>query len=176
MATLSSKQITAATISAETITAERLTVPREWSLIVPGQPVPWTGKQSNPKTGNRFVPAKQAAHAGKIIDAWERSGLAGPGLCGHEALELSCVFFVQRPKGHYGTGRNFNVIKPQFVHVRPTGRPDFSNLVKMVEDALTSHAWKDDDQIVGHYEPMGKFYTEALDEQPRTVIRIRLLS
>lgn len=142
-------------------------------LVIPGPPVPWAGKQTNPKTGDRFVPGRQSAHAGKIIDAWERSGLAGPGLRGDEALLLSCEFYVQRPKYHFGTGRNSAVIKEQFLRARPTGKPDFSNLVKMVEDALTSHAWKDDDQVVGHYAPIGKFFTGSLEEQPRSVIRIK---
>jgi Holliday junction resolvase RusA-like endonuclease len=63
------------------------------------------------------------------------------------ALELHLAFFVARPKGHYGTGRNAGVVKlsaPAF----PTTKPDVTKLVRAVEDALTSVLWRDDAQIV----------------------------
>lgn len=142
-------------------------------LIIPGDPVPWAPKTGNPKMGGKFVPARQSKHAGKIIDAWERSGNEGF-LRGDEPLIISCVFYVKRPKGHYGTGANADEIKERFKRLRPTGRPDLSNLVKQVEDALTTHAWADDDQVVGFYPPFGKVFTTAREEQPRTVIKIKL--
>lgn len=137
-------------------------------LEIPGDPIPWAPKTSNPKSGMRFVPARQAAYAGKVIDAWDRSGNTGYLL--KQPLEIDCTFCVKRPAGHYGSGRNERVIKPKFVDARPTGRPDLSNLVKMLEDALTTLAWADDDQITTI--AARKEYTVDREEQPRSILRI----
>jgi Holliday junction resolvase RusA-like endonuclease len=77
---------------------------------------------------------------------------------------------VKRPAGHYGTGKNTLVIKPRFLDAQPAGRPDLSNLVKMLEDALTTLAWADDDQIT--QISARKLYTTDREEQPRSVIQI----
>lgn len=138
-------------------------------LIVPGDPIPWAPKQVNRSTGSRFVPARQSNAIGRIMDAFQR---AGDGFWAPKdtPLYLSCSFYIERPKGHYGTGRNAGVIKDRFERAWPTGRPDLSNLVKLVEDALTKLAWADDDQVVAIERPV-KLYAE----RPRTEIRIKVL-
>jgi Holliday junction resolvase RusA-like endonuclease len=141
----------------------------ELTLCVPGDAVPWAPKTGNPRMGGRFVPARQSAHAGKVIDAWDRVGHTG-WLLG-EPLAIDCEFYVRRPKSHYGSGRNERIIKERFAAAAPTGRPDLSNLVKLIEDALTTLAWADDDQIVRI--TARKTYTRLREEQPRSVIRIR---
>lgn len=142
----------------------------EHVLVIPGDPVPWAGKQTNPKTGRRFVAARQSHHAGKIIDAWERLGVE-LWLEKGTPIAIECDFFITRPKStHYGSGRNERVLKPQFADAEPTGRPDLSNLVKLVEDALTGVVWKDDDQVTSIRAR--KQYV-AWWEQPRSVVRIR---
>lgn len=142
---------------------------REAHLVIPGDPIPWAAKTSNPKTGMRFVPARQSKHAGKVIDAWERSGQQG--WLDGEPLVITCVFHVKRPKGHFGTGRNADNLKSRYRDATPTGRPDLSNLVKQLEDSLTTLAWADDDQIV--LISAHKRYTDTRQEQPRSEIRIR---
>lgn len=138
-------------------------------LTIPGDPVPWTPKTTNPKTGLRFVPGRQAAHAGRIIDAWERAGLVG--WLEGEPLMLRVSFRVRRPKYHYGTGRNAGQIKDRYRQAYPTGRPDLSNLVKLVEDALTTLAWADDDQVVRIEASKG--FTDSPTDQPLTELEIR---
>jgi Holliday junction resolvase RusA-like endonuclease len=62
-------------------------------------------------------------------------------------LGLTCVFYLARPKGHYGSGRNAAQVKesaPPF----PVVKPDATKLVRGVEDALTGIVWKDDAQVV----------------------------
>jgi Holliday junction resolvase RusA-like endonuclease len=54
----------------------------------------------------------------------------------------------------------------------PTGKPDLSNLLKMVEDCLVlAQVMPDDDQVVRLGECQ-KLYV-PFGEQPRSVIRIR---
>lgn len=114
-------------------------------LIVEGDPVPWAPAAHNPKTGGRFIPSRQAEQAARIIRAWEDTGLGKiPKPLG---VVVFCQFFVVRAKGHFGTGRNADVLRDDAPDY-PTGRPDLSNMAKLAEDALTSRAWEDDDQVV----------------------------
>lgn len=62
-------------------------------------------------------------------------------------LELEVTFYLVRPKGHYGSGKNSATVKasaPAF----PATRPDTTKLLRAVEDALTGVAYRDDGQIV----------------------------
>ena len=59
------------------------------------------------------------------------------------ALELSVIFTVPRPKGHYGV-RGLRPSAPE----HPTVRPDVTKLLRAVEDACTGIVWRDDAQIV----------------------------
>ena len=79
-----------------------------------------------------------------------RQLLAGP-------LSLCVVFSIPRPKSHYGTGRNFGVVRntaPRW----PTVKPDATKLVRAVEDALTGIVWRDDAQVV--HQIVSKRYGE----------------
>lgn len=53
-------------------------------------------------------------------------------------------FFFARPKSHYGTGKNSDVLKASAPPDAHTQRPDLINLIKCMEDALTGIIWKDD--------------------------------
>jgi Holliday junction resolvase RusA-like endonuclease len=63
------------------------------------------------------------------------------------ALNVGCTFFVARPGGHYGTGRNARMVKDS-APARPSVRPDIDKLARGTLDALTGIVWKDDGQIV----------------------------
>lgn len=51
--------------------------------------------------------------------------------------------------------------------LRPTTKPDVSNYLKLIEDALTGVIWKDDSQIIDC--SISKYYSET----PRTEIQIK---
>jgi len=70
----------------------------------------------------------------------DREPMAGP-------LVLSVVFYLRRPQGHYGTGRNAALLK-DFAPVYPMSQPDTTKLLRAVEDALTGILWLDDAQVV----------------------------
>lgn len=62
-------------------------------------------------------------------------------------LKLGITFYMPRPKSHYGSGRNVNIVKlsaPPF----PTSMPDLTKLTRAVEDAMTGIVYRDDAQIV----------------------------
>jgi len=147
----------------------------ELIFAIPGDPVPWTSTKQNRRTGNRFLPARQEdAIARNVAFINHQLGGDDHDLVFAQAVPLSldCTFYVKRPKSHYGTGRNAGVLK-DWAPKYPTGKPDRSNLEKMVEDCLVlARVMPDDDQNVrGRGE---KLYV-AYGEQPRSVIRIRVV-
>ena len=71
---------------------------------------------------------------------YKRDVIPGP-------IGMLAIFEFERPKSHFGTGRNAGRLKPSAPghHIK---KPDGSNLVKFVEDVLNGLAWADDSQIV----------------------------
>lgn len=123
------------------------------SFFVHGTPQPAGSKRA-------FVLKKAGAYTGRAIvtDAnprskdWktdvrreaERNYQGEPWDC---PISLVLEFFVARPKGHFGTGKNANILKSS-AQPFPTSKPDATKLCRGVEDALTGLAWVDDAQIV----------------------------
>jgi Holliday junction resolvase RusA-like endonuclease len=62
-------------------------------------------------------------------------------------IRLTVVFKIQRPKCHYGTGRNAEVLKASAPRWS-TSKPDRTKLLRSTEDALVGVCWKDDSQVV----------------------------
>lgn len=63
------------------------------------------------------------------------------------ALRLHVVFSFDRPRSHFGTGRNARRLKP-LAPSAPAGPPDLSKLVRSTEDALTdAGVWRDDSRV-----------------------------
>jgi Holliday junction resolvase RusA-like endonuclease len=84
-------------------------------------------------------------------------------------LRVDMQFFFSRPKNHYGTGKNSQVLKstaPNF-HI---SRPDIDNCQKFVLDALNGVFWADDSIVCE--STIRKMY----DCRPRTEIVITLLT
>lgn len=62
-------------------------------------------------------------------------------------LELKIIFFFRRPKSHYGTGKNSEILRknaPKYMN----RTPDIDNLVKFYLDAMNGIFFKDDRQII----------------------------
>ena len=60
---------------------------------------------------------------------------------------VSVTFFMQRPKAHYRTGKNAELLKDSAPHFH-TNTPDATKLWRSAEDALTGVLWIDDKQVV----------------------------
>lgn len=116
----------------------------EIRLTVLGKPTPLS-RAGHGQFGGKFLTAPTSRQIGLVVDAWERAGaLRFPD---DQPLGLHVVFVFERPASHFGTGRNAGRLKPS-ARLCPTGRPDLSNLVKLIEDALNGNAFKDDSRIV----------------------------
>lgn len=79
------------------------------------------------------------------LEARERAGWK---LLRGEPIEVWTRFYTRRPKSHYGTGRNADVLKPSAPE-RPITKPDKDKLERRVLDALTGVIYADDGQVVG---------------------------
>lgn len=86
-------------------------------------------------------------------------------------VEVTVTFYLPRPKGHYGTGRNAGVLKasaPRF----PASAPDTDKLCRSTLDGLTEGgAYRDDAQVVDLFAR--KRYAD--DNVPGADISIRLV-
>lgn len=121
------------------------------TFYVHGKPEPAGSKRAfvNPKTGKAIVtdanakskPWKQeVAQTARLALPEGFTPLDGP-------VRLVVDFYVARPKGHYGTGKNAGTLRegaPDY----PTTKPDATKLLRGLEDALTGIVWRDDSQIV----------------------------
>lgn len=90
-----------------------------------------------------FTPRKAERAEDQIRQAW--IDRAYPLLEGPLVVEVTVV--LDRPKSHYGTGKNAGTLKagaPQLVITRP----DLDNYAKTALDALNGTAWTDDAHIV----------------------------
>lgn len=114
-----------------------------------GRPQPAGSKRAfkHPHTGRIIVkddakgsrPWKQQV-SGAAAAAYAGELLAGP-------LRLEVTFFLARPKGHYGTGRNIGLVRASAPGY-PIVKPDTTKLLRAVEDALTGVLWRDDAQVI----------------------------
>lgn len=127
------------------------------AFFVPGIP--------RTKGSQKWVKSK---HTGKSVpttnenlDIWvgKVSMFAQEAMKGHErlddqAVEIDLYFLFERPKGHYGTGRNAGKLKPS-APLRHFQKPDPDKLERAIFDAMSGIVYKDDRQIDDHHTKKG---------------------
>lgn len=122
------------------------------SFFVPGIPKP-----GGSKTGFYIKKIKRVVitEACKTSMNW-RSAVA---LFAHEnysgaplkgPLKLEVIFYMPRPKYHFGTGRNAGNLKPSAPSHHSIS-PDATKLMRSTEDALKGILWDDDSQVAEQY-------------------------
>lgn len=84
-------------------------------------------------------------------------------------LVLEATFYFPRPKGHYGTGRNADVVKPG-APLYPDVKPDIDKLSRAILDSCTGVIWKDDAQVVN------KWVRKMYGEPARCEVRVEELA
>jgi len=85
-----------------------------------------------------------------------------------EPLRLAVAFYLQRPRAHFGTGRNAERVRDT-APARPAKRPDLLKLTRAIEDALTGVLWHDDAQVCEQL--LSKHYAE-IGEPERVRIKV----
>ena len=135
------------------------------SFTVIGKPQPGGSKKAFPVKGRCVITdANPKAKPWKLlVAAAARESYTGAPLTG--PVHLQATFYRERPKGHYGTGRNADVLKAT-APAYPCSAPDALKLARLVEDALTKVLYEDDSQIVS--ERLVKLY--GLPERVEVVV------
>lgn len=140
------------------------------TFTVPGTPVGQGSTRAFNVKGRIVTTNKTPALAryrGDIRDVAERAGaelLEGP-------VSIGIEFLFERPKSHFGTGRNGSVLKAS-APMLFTSRPDVDRCVRSCLDALTGICFHDDAQVVTL--SARKMYA-ALGKAARTEIKVRKL-
>ena len=62
-------------------------------------------------------------------------------------VELSLAFFFPRPKSHYGTGKNSELVKAS-APIHHAQKPDIDNVIKSTLDAMNGILYGDDKQVI----------------------------
>ena len=85
-----------------------------------------------------------------------------------KAIRLGVVFYFNRPKSHYRTGK-FSYILKDDAPTYHTKTPDVDNLAKFIADSLQPNFYKDDSQII---ELKAEKYYVGHGERARTEVMI----
>lgn len=115
-------------------------------FFVPGTPRPAGSKKAfKHKRLDRIIVTDMSGHKGKvwrkIVQAYCHQNFNGPPWEG--AVHMEYNFVLQRPKSHFGTGKNSERIKAKSPHYH-LQKPDVLKLARAVEDALSGCLFKDD--------------------------------
>ena len=133
-------------------------------ITIPGKPI----AKARPRFARRgkfvITYSSQETEEGRWL--WEAKGQVDQ--CFEGPAYVICHFYMPRPKGHYGTGKNSGKLKENAPNWH-TKKPDVDNCIKFVLDCLNGLAWKDDCQII--MVSGQKEYCEA----PRTEINIGVM-
>ena len=120
------------------------------AITIPGNAKPWRPSRtvthggrtwSHPEKGQTEQLTTVRAHAAQVMD-----------LHGHERLEgpvvLSVDVYREPPKSLAKVARRGALADA----IRPTTRPDITNIVKAIEDGLSGVVYADDSQVVEKHE------------------------
>ena len=141
------------------------------SFTVPGRPIP-QGSMKAFVRGNRA----HLTSDNPALKDW-RAAVGFYALkAGAELIEgpirVDVAFTLQRPKGHFRTGRNASLLRDSAPEL-PTTKPDVDKLLRAVLDALTGICFIDDAQVT----QVNATKSYALrGEIPQTYIQVRSAS
>ncbi len=147
-----------------------MTRPADLEIVVYGSPEPRGSKTvGRGRGGQTFVRDSNPKSYPWMRDVAQAAGIAmrgAPLLRG--ALRCDVDFFLPRPKGHFGSGKNAGTVRPS-APPRPITKPDKGKLERGTLDALEGIVYANDAQVVEG--DSRKFYGEPA----RCEIRVYVL-
>ena len=143
------------------------------TITVHGIPAPQGSKRAIPiKRGGVYTgKVSLLESAGDKVKAWR--ALTHAAAIKHEPIlgpvKVVAVFYLPRPKGHFGTGRNAYTLKPSAPE-HPAVKPDADKLLRSTLDALTTSGLIEDDARVISVTGIKRYASRVF--QPGAVITI----
>lgn len=136
------------------------------AVLIPKRGGGWAMKNGRPIVAAKDMNEKSKdwmhAVAAAAMECYRGELLRGP-VC------LKVTFFFARPKSHFGTGRNANVLK-ESAPLWHAQAPDVDKLQRSVLDALTNVLWADDKLIADVHAR--KFWTTTASRAILQIIAI----
>lgn len=123
---------------------------------IPGDPVPWARAGQSKNGRAKFTPDRQKAHMRRI--AWEAKAAGVKPIEGAVVLEVTCIY---RTPESWPKKKRLAAIGGF-----KTSKPDASNELKIIEDALNGIAYKDDAQVQPRVNSIYGWH-------PRTIVEVR---
>jgi Holliday junction resolvase RusA-like endonuclease len=118
-------------------------------FFVPGKPATAGSKRGfvNKKTGRVIMVPDNERSVPWTTNVQGHALQAMHGKCVASGPVLLVISFVlDRPKGHYRTGKHAGELRPD-APAFSTSKPDCTKMLRCIEDALTGIVWKDDAQV-----------------------------
>lgn len=139
-------------------------------IVIPLKPVHKIRHRSSVRNGRAIqydIQKNEAAlYAAHIMASWGPfPPISGP------VIVKSLVFRFERPKSHFGAGKNADKLKPS-APIHHTSKPDIDNLIKFLFDCANGIVFFDDKQVVRIVDARKK-YCETGD-RPGTEMDVEL--
>lgn len=83
-------------------------------------------------------------------------------------IAIAAEFVFLRPKSHFGTGKNANIVKASAPDQHAQS-PDLAKLIRAVEDSMTGKIWLDDKLVCAYLPP-----TERRWSPVASFVRVRV--
>ena len=136
------------------------------AFTVPGEPVAWARARGSGSA--RFTAPRQKAFKNTLAQfAWAAGARAEKRLPAAVPLALTVRVYLPVPRSWKPDHRAAALAGL----IRPVGKPDLDNWVKLPMDALNALVWTDDCQVV-EFVDCGKFYSG----EPRLEVAVRRLA
>lgn len=140
-------------------------------FTVPGTPIAKGNMRQAPNHGRLYDATKGTAQWARAVGYVARAAMAQARMQPFDGpVVLTCRFVFERPRSHYGTGRNANKLRPS-APAHHTVRPDLDKLVRNVKDAIKRVVWRDDAQVIGFGRDTGKRYANE-GEAPHVAVLV----
>ena len=135
---------------------------KQVKFVIPGEPCGKGRPRFDRRTGRTYTPDKTARYE-NLVSLEYQAQCKGFRFPDEAMLDMRIIAFYGIPKS------KSKKVKSQMVDgcIRPTKKPDSSNVLKAIEDALNNVAYHDDAQIVD--TQVRRFYGNP----PRVVVTIQ---
>lgn len=119
-------------------------MPDPVTIVLLGQPVPWA--RAGGRGSQRFTPTKQRNNAATLRMAAQQAMIeANHGIAViDQPVRLDILAEMAIPASWSRRKKNDAIIG----NIKPSGRPDLSNVIKQIEDALNGVVFCDDSLVV----------------------------